>query len=189
MNDQSRPPRPPLNGVDTPALLGTINVVAGAPELAQFRFRADADWQGGTHTSTRISGFFGAGGDHEHSRAFTYDSDHPALLCGGGNGVSPPEFLLHALAGCLIAGIGNISAARGVKLDKVSAVIRGEMDIQGLLGLSDEVRNGFQKIDVEISIEGDAPREKLEAIVAKSKARSAVFDVLANGVPVNVSVA
>ncbi|WP_172294711.1 OsmC family protein [Pseudoruegeria sp. HB172150] len=189
MNTQAKPPRPPLNGVDTPSLLGTINVVAGAPDLAKFKFRSVTEWQTGTYAKSTISSFYGAGGDHEHKKAYTFDSDHPAVLCGEDNGVTPVEHLLHALGGCLLAGIGNISAARGVKLSKVIAKIEGDLDLQGLLGISDEVRNGYQSIDVKISIEGDAPREKLEAIVEQSRARSAVFDVLTNGVPVNVSVA
>ncbi|GGG28655.1 osmotically inducible protein C [Caldovatus sediminis] len=178
----------PLNGVDTPALFATIGVVAGQPELAKFQFRAQGKWMGGTHTQTTMSGFAGAGGEHSHKMAFTADGDHPAVLCGADNGPTPVEWLLHALATCLTAGIGNIAAARGVKLDEVTCTLEGDIDLQGILGLSDKVRNGYQGIRAKFDIKGDAPPETLAAIVRQSQARSAVFDVLTNGVPVSIAV-
>mgnify|MGYP001489664190 FL=1 len=191
MNMQTAAPKRtpvPLNGVDTPALFATIGVVAGQPELAKFQFRAQGKWMGGTHTETTMSGFSGAGGEHSHKMAFTADGDHPAVLCGTDNGPTPVEWLLHALASCLTAGIGNIAAARGVKLDSVTCTIEGDIDLQGILGLSDKVRNGYQGIRVKFDIKGDAPPETLAAIVRQSQARSAVFDVLTNGVPVSIAV-
>ena len=185
----AKQPRPPLNGVDTPSLLGTINVVAGQPELARFVFRSDSAWMGGTHCRSTMRGFTGAGGAQQHRQTFTADSDHPDVLCGQDRGVTPVEHLLHALAGCLTAGIANIAAARGVTLSKVEAVVEGDIDLQGILGISDMVRNGFQSIRVRFEVEGDAPAEKLRQIVEQSRARSAVFDVLTNGVPVTIDVA
>jgi uncharacterized OsmC-like protein len=178
----------PLNGVDTPTLFATINAVAGQPELAKFRFRATNRWIKGTHSRTTMEGFSGAGGDHDQTQEFTYDGDHPPVLCGQGNAPTPVEFLLHGLAGCLTAGIGNIAAARGVELTSVESTVEGDLDLQGLLGISDEVRNGYQAIRVHFKIEGDAPAEKLRQIVEQSKARSAVFDVLANGTKVDITV-
>jgi uncharacterized OsmC-like protein len=182
-------PRAAMNGVDTPSLLGTINVVAGQPELARFTFRSDSKWMGGTHCRSSMKGFTGAGGAQEHKQAYTADSDHPAVLCGEDRGVTPVEHLLHALAGCLTAGIANIAAARGVKLHKVEAVVEGDIDLQGILGISDQVRNGYEQIRVRFEVDGDAPPEKLRQIVEQSRARSAVFDVLTNGVPVAIDVA
>ena len=189
MNAPVKQPRPPMNGVDTPSLLGTINVVAGQPELARFTFRSDSTWMGGTHCHSTMKGFTGAGGAQEHKQSYAADSDHPAVLCGQDRGVTPVEHLLHALAGCLTAGIANIAAARGVKLHKVEAVVEGDIDLQGILGISDEVRNGYEQIRVRFEVEGDAPPEKLRQIVEQSRARSAVFDVLTNGVPVTIDVA
>lgn len=178
----------PLNGVDTPTLFATIGVVAGQPELAKFQFRAQGKWMGGTHCRTTMSGFSGAGGEHSHKMTFTAEGDHPAVLCGADNGPTPVEWLLHALAACLTAGIGNIAAARGVKLDEVTCTLEGDIDLQGVLGLSNKVRNGYQGIRATFDIKGDAPAETLAAIVRRSQARSAVFDVLTNGVPVSVAV-
>jgi len=178
----------PRNGVDTPTLFATINAVGAQPELAQFRFRAVNRWQQGTHSRTRIQSFYGAGGEQMHEREFTYDADHPTVLVGRDQAPTPVEFLLHALASCLTAGIGNIAAARGVTLHEVESTLEGEIDLQGILGLSDRVRNGYRSIRAAFTIKGDAPAEKLAQIVEQSRKRSAVYDVLTNGVPVEIVV-
>jgi uncharacterized OsmC-like protein len=179
----------PLNGVDTPNLLATINVVKGAPELGAFQFRAVNQWKTGTHSRTRIESFSGAGGEQAHARPFEYDADHPAVLVGADQAPTPVEFLLHALASCLTAGIANIAAARGVTLRSVESRLEGDIDLRGILGLADDVRNGYQQIRAYFEISGDAPAEKLREIVEQSQARSAVFDVITNRVPVSISIA
>jgi uncharacterized OsmC-like protein len=179
----------PLNGVDTPTLFATINAVKETPALAAFQFRAQNSWVQGTNSRSRIESFSGAGGTHTHARVFEYDCDHPPVLVGGDAGPTPVEFLLHSLASCLTAGIANIAAARGVKLTSVTSTVEGDIDLRGILGLSKEVRNGYKGIKVNFTIAGDAPPETLKAIVEQSKARSAVFDVLTNGVPVEIAVA
>lgn len=178
----------PLNGVDTPTLFATINAVKEQPVAAQFRFAASNRWVRGTHSKSRMEQFSGAGGVHTHKRTVEYDSDHPAVLCGADEGPTPVEFLLSALAGCLTAGIANIAAARGVELRSVQSTVEGDIDLQGLLGINDEVRNGYQGIRARFEIDGDASAEKLRQIVEQSRARSAVFDVLTNGVPVELEV-
>ena len=184
---QRREPKP-LNGVDTPTLFTTLDAVAGQPELAKFQYRAVNKWQKGTHSRTTISGFSGAGGDQERDKSFMFDGDHPKVLCGEDNGPTPVEYLLHGLASCLTAGIGNIAAARGVTLYEVQSKIEGDINLLGLLGLDKNVRNGYQAIRIDFSIRGDAPAEKLQAIVEQSRNRSAVFDVITNQVPVEITV-
>lgn len=178
----------PLNGVDTPTLFATIGAVGQQPDLGAFRFRATNRWTSGTHSRTRFEAFDGAGTTHEHVSVYEMDGDHPNVLCGADRGPTPVEALLHALATCITAGIGNISAARGVKLESVECTLEGDIDLRGILGLTDEVRNGYQGIRVTFSIKGDAPPEKLRQIVEQSRARSAVYDVLTNGVPVAIEV-
>lgn len=184
---EQKPPREPRNGVDTPTLLATINAVAGQPDLARFQFRATNRWQSGTHSRTRIESFSGAGGEHTHVSEFVLDADHPQVLVGADKGPLPVEYLLVGLTSCLMSGIANISAARGVTLSEVEARIEGDIDLRGILGLSEEVRNGYEQLRVSFKIKGDAPAEKLEQIVEQSKNRSAVFDVLTRGVPVEIS--
>lgn len=180
--------RQPLNGVDTPTLFATINAVKEQRELAKFQFRATNRWVNGTHSKGRIEGFSGAGAEHDHAGDFQYDADHPPVLCGTDKGPTPVEYLLHALAACLTSGIANIAAARGVTLTEVESTVEGNMDMQGILGLSDEVRNGYENIKVSFKIKGDAPEEKLRQVVEQSRARSAVFDVITNGVPVEIDI-
>ncbi len=180
--------REPMNGVDVPTLFATIDAVAGQRELAKFRFRATNEWIAGTHSRTTVESFYGAGGEQEHKRTFEFDADHPQVLVGADNGPTPVEFVLIGLASCLTAGIGNIASARGVELYGVEARVEGEIDLQGLLGLSDQVRNGYQKIRVDYTIRGNAPEEKLRQIVEQSRGRSAVFDIITNQVPVEITV-
>jgi uncharacterized OsmC-like protein len=179
----------PLNGVDTPTLFATINAVKGTPSLANFQFRAQNSWVRGTNSRSRIESFSGAGGEHQHARVFEYDADHPAVLVGGDAGPTPIEFLLIGLSSCLTAGLANIAAARGVTLNRVESKVEGDIDLRGILGLAKDVRNGYKGIRVSFTIDGDAPPETLKALVDQSRARSAVFDVLTNGVPVEISVA
>jgi uncharacterized OsmC-like protein len=174
--------------VNTPALLATINAVKETPALANFRFRASNRWIAGTYSESRIESFSGAGGEHNHQTEFRYGADHPAVLVGQDHGPTPIEFLLHGLAACITAGIGNVAAARGVTLTSVESHVEGDINLLGILGLSDEVRNGYERIRISFTIAGDASPEKLREIVEQSRARSAVLDVLTNGVPVDVSV-
>ena len=185
---EQTPTRAPLNGVDVPTLFATIDAVDNQRELARFQFRAKNRWESGTHSRTSITSFYGAGTEHEHVREFVVDADHPAVLVGTDNAPLPVELVLAALASCLTGGIGNIASARGVTLTSVESTVEGEMDIQGILGLSDDVRNGYSEIRVDFRIEGDADEETLRKIVAQSKARSAVFDIITNPVPVAITV-
>jgi uncharacterized OsmC-like protein len=179
----------PMNGVDTQTLFATINAFRDTPALASFQWRAENEWVNGTNSRSRIESFSGAGGDQKHARVFEFDADHPAVLVGGDAGATPVEFLLVALSSCLTSGIANIASARGVKLTSIKSTIEGDMDLRGILGLSKDVRNGYKGIRVNFTIAGDAPPETLQKLVEQSKARSAVFDVITNGVPVDINVA
>lgn len=188
MSATSTTSRPPINGVDVPRLFATLDAVKGAPEAAQFRFRAVNRWLSGTHSQTTIDGYYGVGAEQAHAQPFTLEGDHPEVLVGTDQAPTPVEVLLHALAGCLTAGIGNIASARGIPLTSVESRLEGEIDLRGLLGLSDEVRNGFERIRVTFRLEGGANDDELRAVVEQSRARSAVFDMLTNSVPVEIDV-
>ena len=178
---------PVRNGVDTATLFATLDAVKGDPDIAKFRFRATNTWVSGTHNRSTIHGFHGAKQEMTHRQPFTFDADHPPVLVGTDNGPTPAEHLLHALAACLTAGIANIAAARGVTLTEVSSTVEGDIDLLGILGLSDQVRNGYQQIRVGFTLRGDDP-DKLRSVVEQSRQRSAVFDVVTNGVPVSIDV-
>jgi len=176
------------NGVDTATLFATLDAVKQAPAAAQFQFRAHNEWVSGTHSRSSINDFFGVGEERAHETTFVFDADHPAVLVGTDQGPTPVEFVLHALGACLMAGIANVAAARGVTLTEVESRIEGDVDLRGILGITDAVRNGYEKIRVHFRIKGDGPPEKLREVVEQSRSRSAVFDVLTNRVPVEVTV-
>ena len=146
------------NGVDTATLFATLDAVKGDNEIAKFQFRATNRWISGTHNRSTIERFYGAKPEMVHDRAFTFDADHPAVLVGTDNGPTPAEYVLHALAACLTAGLANIAAARGVNLTEVSSTVEGDIDLLGILGLSDEVRNGYEQIRVKFPSRGTTPR-------------------------------
>jgi len=176
------------NGVDTATLFATLDAVKGAPEAAKFQFRASNRWVSGTHSRGTMYSFFGVGEERSHEASHTYDVDHPKVLVGSDQGPTPVEYVLHALAGCLTAGLANIAAARGIELTEVTSTVEGDIDLNGILGLDPEVRNGFQQIRVSFDVKGNAPAEKLRELVEQSRARSAVFDIITNAVPVSIEV-
>jgi uncharacterized OsmC-like protein len=178
-----------LNGVDTETLFATIGAVRNQPQLARFQFRTTTEYVRGTHNRTTFGGFHGAGGDHEHKQTYTADADHPAVLVGQDNGPTPAEHLLQALGSCLTSGLANIAAARGIELGEVTARVEGDIDLLGILGLDSSVRNGFEHIRVTFHVSGAAEAEQLVNLVEQARARSAVYDVITNGVPVSIDVA
>jgi uncharacterized OsmC-like protein len=178
---------PIRNGVDTATLFATLDAVKGTPEIAKFQFRATNRWVSGTHNQSTIHGYYGAMQEMTHQQPFVFDADHPPVLVGNDNGPTPVEFVLHALAACLTAGLANVAAARGVNLTEVESTVEGDIDLLGILGLSDEVRNGYQQIKVSFKLRGDDPA-KLRKVVEQSQKRSAVYDIVTNGVPVVIEV-
>jgi uncharacterized OsmC-like protein len=175
------------NGVDTEQMFGTLDLLKVQPELARFRFRATNHWIEGAHNRSTIKDFYGAGQeDTSRAEAFNLDAGEPAVLLGKDTGPNPVEYLLHALAACLTTALAYVAAARGVRLTEVESTLEGELDARGAFGLDDSCRNGFEHIRVSFRVEGDAPEEKLREIVERARLRSAVFDIVTNGVPVEV---
>jgi uncharacterized OsmC-like protein len=178
------------NGVDTEKMFATLDLIKEQPELARFQFRASNHWVRGAHNRSTIKDFYAAGGeDTSRGEAFELDAGEPAILLGNDTGPNPAEYLLHALAACLTTSIVYVAAARKVELTWVESTLTGDMDVRGALGVDDEPRNGFERISVSFRVAGDAPAEKLREVVERAKARSAVYDMVTNGVPVAVEVA
>ena len=182
------PTREMTNGVDTEALFGALDAVRAQPAAAKFQFRARNRWIKGTHSRSEIHDFFGLGAEQTHREPRAYEADHPEQLVATDEASTPVEYLLHALAACITAGIGNIASARGIELNRVESIVTGDVDLVGLLGLDDSVRNGFQKIEMSVEIDGNASAADLEKVVERSIARSAVYDMLTNGTRVAVDV-
>ena len=174
------------NGVDVAALLAAREALTAAPEGAKFKWRATCDWLDGTHARSAVDSFYGLGGDQAHRKRYAFESDHPEIFASQDNGATPVEMVLCGLAGCLTAGVASVAQRRNVQLHSVKATLEGSMDLQGILGIDGDVRNGFDDIVVSFEIDADASREDIEAIVAQSQKRSAVYDIITN--PTNVAV-
>jgi len=177
------------NGVNVQALLDARDVLEGAPEAAQFTWRASSKWSNGVHSTTRIQNYFGLGEEQSHKTESVFDADHPETFAAPDDGITPIEYLLVGLASCLTAGVASVAQNRGIQLRSVESTVEGRHDIRGILGVDSDVRNGFNDIKVTFTIDADASRQEIEALVAQSQKRSAVFDALSNPTEVNVEVA
>jgi uncharacterized OsmC-like protein len=174
------------NGVNVGALLDARKALANAPEAAQFKWRATCEWKEGTHSHSTVEGYFGLGEEHKHKKTFRFDADHPEVFASEDKGATPVEYVLVGLASCLTAGIAAVAQNRNIQLRSVKATIEGDMDIQGILGMDSDVRNGFDGIKVTYKIDADATPQEIKALVAQSQKRSAVYDIVTN--PTNVTV-
>jgi uncharacterized OsmC-like protein len=177
------------NGINVEALLGAREALTEAPEGARFQWRATCDWINGTHSATTVKSFFGLGEEQSHRTEFRFDTDHPELFASEDMGATPVEVVLAGLAGCLTAGIAAVAQNRNIQLRSVKATLEAGMDLQGILGIDSDVRNGFDGIKVHYEIDADASKEDIKALVAQSQKRSAVFDVITNPTDVVVTVA
>lgn len=175
------------NGVNVEALVAAREALTEAPEAAQFKWRAACEWKNGTHSHSTVEGFYGLGEEQARKKTFTFDADHPEVFASEDLGATPVEYVLVGLASCLTAGVAAVAQYRDIQLNSVKATIEGDMDIQGILGIEDDVRNGFDGIRVTYDIDADASRDDIEALVAQSQKRSAVYDIVTN--PTNVTVA
>jgi len=177
------------NGVNVAALFGAQQALKQAPEAAQFKWRASVKWIKGTHSRSTVETYYGLGAEHKHKKPFTFEADHPEVFAAEDNAATPVEIVLAGLASCLTAGVAAVAQARKVQLHSVSATLEAGMDIRGILGVDEDVRNGFDGIKVTYKIEADASPEDIRAIVAQSQKRSAVYDIITNPTNVTVEVA
>jgi uncharacterized OsmC-like protein len=174
------------NGVNVDALLAAREALKSAPQAAKFTWRASCKWQNGTHSKTSVEGFHGLGQEQKHKTSFTFEADHPEIFASEDLGATPVELVLVGLASCLTAGVAAVAQNRGIQLRSVEAKLEGDMDIQGILGIDSDVRNGYDNIKVTFNIDADASKKDIEALVAQSQKRSAVYDIVTN--PTNVTV-
>ena len=174
------------NGVNVQALLDAREALKGAPQAAQFTWRASCKWVNGVHSQSSVQGFFGLGQEQKHRTETSFDADHPEIFAAEDNGITPVEYMLVGLASCLTGGIAAIAQNRGIQLRSVESKVEGKMDIRGILGMDSDVRNGYDDIKVTFKIDADASKKDIEALVAQSQKRSAVYDVITN--PTNVTV-
>lgn len=174
------------NGVNIDALLAAREALKNAPDAARFTWRASCTWKKGTHATSNVEGFHGLGAEQSHRTAFSFETDHPEIFASEDHGATPVELVLVGLASCLTAGVATVAQNRGIQLRSVEAKLEGSMNLHGILGIDEEVRNGYDDIKVTFRIDADASKKDIEALVAQSQKRSAVYDIVTN--PTNVTV-
>ncbi|WP_024799532.1 OsmC family protein [Nocardia sp. BMG51109] len=176
------------NGVNVKALLGARSALADTPEIAEFEWRSNVRWVRGTHSLTEVETFYGLGEEQKHTKKFTFDADHPPQFAAEDHGITPAEYVLVALGSCLTAGVASVAQQRGIQLRSVEATVKADFDLHGILGADPDVRNGFSNITVDYAIDADASPADIQALVAQSQKRSAVYDALTNPTTVSVNV-
>lgn len=178
------------NGVNIQNLVDTIEAIKKQPDLAQFKFRAHNEWKNGAHSVTTIKGFYGAGQeDASRTETFAIHGDEPAVLLGSNEGPNAVELVLAALASCLAVGYVYNAAAQGVNIEALEFDMEGNIDLHGFLGLSDQVRPGYNNIELIYRVKSDAPREKLKELCAYVQRTSPLLDIIRNPVPVSITLA
>ncbi len=176
------------NGVNVGALLEAREALTAAPEAAQFKWRATCSWVNGTHSKSSVEGYFGLGEEHKHKSTFSFDADHPEVFASEDLGATPVEIVLVGLAACMTAGVAAVAQHREIQLRSVKATLEAGMNIQGILGIDSDVRNGFDGIHIRYEIDADASKEDIEALVAQSAKRSAVYDIVTNTTNVSTEI-
>ncbi|MDP2410616.1 MAG: OsmC family protein [Pseudolabrys sp.] len=178
-----------LNGVDREKLSGAIEALTADASLARFQFRLSNQWVNGGENRSRIDSFYGLGQEIPHKQSFALVNDEPEVLLSNDKAPNPVEYLLHALAGCLVTTLVYHAAARDIAIKGVVTRFEGDLDVRGLLGITDTVRRGFQTIRVMFDIDADCDDAGKQELIAMAQAYSPVFDMLSNGVPVNAMLA
>ncbi len=180
---ETREPR--INGVDVGAVESTVNAINEQPDLGKSKFRAHNKWISGGHNRSTINGFYSAGQEHFRSTPFVLDADEPPVLAGEDRGANPVEHLLNALAACMTTTMVYHAAIRGIRVDEVESNLEGDIDLRGFLGLTDEVRRGYEEIRVNFRVKTDA--ENVERLKAFSRL-SPVYDTVSGGTRVKVQI-
>lgn len=175
-----------VNGVNVDQLFRTIEQIKGRPEIARFQFRATNQWIDGTHNRATVKDFCGALQEDDSRDPLVFEIDEPPVLCGGNLGANPVEYLLVALSGCLTTSLVAHAAARGIEVRKVESRYEGDLDLQGFLGLSEEVPVGYKNIRVYFAIEADLSEEQKEELLKMAQKYSPVFNTIAKPIPVSV---
>ena len=189
MKEQQAKEQRIVNGVNVTQLFETIDAINGQTDIAKFNFRATNKWINGANNRTTVDDFYGACETHTRETPFVFEKDEPPVLLGNDKGANPVEYLFAALAGCVTTGLVYHAAAKGIELDEVESTYEGDLDLRGFLGISDEVRNGYEGITISFKIKSDAPREQIEELVQIAQDRSPVFDIVSNPGPVKVVLA
>ena len=176
-----------LNGVNVEGLFQTIDAIKEEPAIAKFNFRAKNEWVNGGENRTTINDFYGAGKTHVRSKPFVFTKDEPPVLLGTDHGANPVEYALTALAGCVTTTLVYYASAKGVKINKIESTLEGDIDLRGLLNIDENVKVGYESIQINFKIDSDASEETLHELIEIAKKHSPVANTISNPTPVNIN--
>jgi uncharacterized OsmC-like protein len=174
-----------VNGVNVDALKNTIDATADDPELGKSRFHIYNKRLYGTHNRGTAMDFYSAKQTFAHKQAYTLEADEPEAFGGRDEAPNPVEYLLNALAACLSNSLIAHAAARGIEIEELECDVQGELDLNGFLGLSDDIRKGYQNISVNFKVKTDESSTEKLLELAKF---SPVFDTVSKGTGVDVKI-
>jgi len=178
-----------VNGFKSEEIVGTIKAIQENPEIAKFEFRVKNKWFTGGHNQATVKGFYGGcQEDTSREKTWVFDNGEPPILLGKNEGANPVEYLLSALSGCMTTTMALHAAARGIEIESIESKFEGDIDVQGFLGLNENIRKGYEQIRVTFDIKGDLTNKQKQELIVYGQ-NSPVFDVVANGTNVRVGLA
>lgn len=175
-----------VNGVDVDKLFGTIDAIKSDPSIAKFNFRLHNKWVNAGENHSTITDFYGAKEVYPHLEPFELIADEPPLLLSGDKGPNPVEYALTGLAGCLTSSLIYHAAAKGINIRGVESRLEGDIDLRGFLGLSEDVKVGYENIRVYFKIDADVSEKEKEELIQMAQKYSPVFNTISNPTPVTV---
>jgi uncharacterized OsmC-like protein len=121
------------------------------------------------------------------ARQFSIVIDVPPALGGDDFGANPVEYLLASYAGCINV-VAHLTAKElGIKIEKLSIKVNGNLNPARLFGQSNDERAGFKNINVDFTPITDAGPEKIKLWIEIIKNRCPINDNLSNATPLTLN--
>jgi uncharacterized OsmC-like protein len=170
-----------VNGVTVSTVMGIIGAIEDNSDNAHFQFRLTNHWVDGGLNRSRIQEYFALGQeDDTRTEPFIVDADEPAVNSGGDSTPNPMEYVLHSLASCLTSTLVYHAAVQGIEIESVESSLEGDLDVRGMLGLSEQSRKAYNAVRVRMQVKSPADAETLKELAMFSP----VYDMISNSLPV-----
>ena len=159
-----------VNGIDTAGLRDAIAEIAANPAKGAAGFRTRTVWKGGARSETAAEKI--TLGGETIARSFRFAADEPLQLFGTDSAANAQEYLMGALAACMVVGWVANAALRGIRLQSLEIETEGSLDLRGFLGISQAVAPGYETLRYRVRVKGDATREQFTEIHEAVRATS-----------------
>ena len=170
-----------INGVTVSTVIGIVNAIEENSDNAHFQFRLNNHWIDGGLNRSRIQEYFALGQeDDTRTEPFIVDADEPAVNSGGDSSPNPMEYVLHSLASCLTSTLVYHAAVQGIEIESIESSLEGDLDVRGMLGLSEESRKAYNAVRVRMRVKAAADADTLRELAMYSP----VYDMISTSLPV-----